>query len=84
MLKNHLARKIDAAIDFEFIREWIAPLYYHNNGRPAIDPVKLIKMMLLDYLSGIPSAYLEELEKSVDEDQATTGKKPEASPSLDD
>ncbi|OCQ53504.1 hypothetical protein Ppb6_01124 [Photorhabdus australis subsp. thailandensis] len=52
--KNHLVRKIDAAIDFEFIRELVAPLYCHNNGRPAIDPVMLLKMMLLG-LFGIPS-----------------------------
>ncbi len=43
--KNHLVRQVDAAIDFEFIRELVAPLYCHNNGRPAIDPVMLIKMM---------------------------------------
>ncbi|WP_407072892.1 hypothetical protein [Photorhabdus viridis] len=48
--KNHLVRKIDAAIDFEFIRELVAPLYCHNNGRPTIDPVMLLKMMLLNYL----------------------------------
>ncbi|EQB97920.1 transposase for IS1668, partial [Photorhabdus temperata subsp. temperata M1021] len=44
MPKNHLVRQVDAAIDFEFIRELVAPLYCHNNGRPAIDPVMLIKM----------------------------------------
>ncbi|WP_158019891.1 IS1182 family transposase [Photorhabdus thracensis] len=53
--KNHLVRQVDAAIDFEFIRELVAPLYCHNNGRPAIDPVMLIKMMLLGYLFGVPS-----------------------------
>ncbi|WP_147439807.1 transposase, partial [Gibbsiella quercinecans] len=50
-----LVRKIDAAIDFEFIRDTVAHLYCPNNGRPAIDPVRLIKMMLLGYLFGIPS-----------------------------
>ncbi len=35
--KNHLVRKVDAAIDFEFIRELVAPLYCRNNDRPAID-----------------------------------------------
>ncbi|CEE92840.1 conserved hypothetical protein [Xenorhabdus nematophila str. Anatoliense] len=53
--KNHLVRKVDAALDFEFIRDLVAPLYCHNNGRPAIDPVMLIKMMLLGYLFGVPS-----------------------------
>ncbi|WP_226373479.1 IS1182 family transposase [Pectobacterium quasiaquaticum] len=53
--EDHLVRKIDAAIDFEFIRDTVTHLYCHNNGRPAIDPVRLIKMMLLGYLFGIPS-----------------------------
>ncbi|WP_407062047.1 IS1182 family transposase [Brenneria tiliae] len=53
--EDHLVRKIDAAIDFEFIRDTVTHLYCPNNGRPAIDPVRLIKMMLLGYLFGIPS-----------------------------
>ena len=53
--EDHLVRKIDAAIDFGFIRDAVAHLYCPNNGRPAIDPVRLIKMMLLGYLFGIPS-----------------------------
>ena len=53
--EDHLVRKIDAAIDFEFIRDAVAHLYCPDNGRPAIDPVRLIKMMLLGYLFGIPS-----------------------------
>lgn len=53
--EDHLVRKIDAAIDFEFIREAVAHLYCPDNGRPAIDPVRLIKMMLLGYLFGVPS-----------------------------
>lgn len=53
--KNHLVRKVDAAIDFDFIRDEVAHLYCHDNGRPAIDPVVLFKMMLLGYLFGVPS-----------------------------
>lgn len=53
--EDHLVRKIDAAIDFEFIRDAVAHLYCPDNGRPAIDPVHLIKMMLLGYLFGVPS-----------------------------
>lgn len=53
--EDHLVRQIDAAIDFEFIRDAVAHLYCPDNGRPAIDPVRLIKMMLLGYLFGIPS-----------------------------
>lgn len=53
--EDHLVRKIDAAIDFEFIRDTVAHIYCPNNGHPAIDSVRLIKMMLLGYLFGIPS-----------------------------
>lgn len=53
--EDHLVRKIDAAIDFEFIRDTVAHLYCPNNSRPAVDPVRLIKMMLLGYLFGVPS-----------------------------
>lgn len=53
--EDHLVRKVGAAIDFEFIRGAGKHLYCADNGRPAIDPVRLIKMMLLGYLFGIPS-----------------------------
>lgn len=53
--KNHLVRKVDVAIDFEFIHDEVAHLYCHDNGRPPIDPVILFKMMLLGYLFGVPS-----------------------------
>lgn len=53
--EDHLVRKIDATVDFEFIRNAVAHLYCADNGRPAIDPVRLIKMMLLGYLFGVPS-----------------------------
>jgi len=52
---NHLLRKIDHAIDFEFIREKVRDLYCPDNGRPAIDPVILFKMLFLGYLFGIRS-----------------------------
>ncbi len=53
--KDHLVRKIDKAIDFEFIRDEVTHLYCANNGRPAVDPVQLFKIMLLGYIFGIPS-----------------------------
>lgn len=65
--KEHLVRKIDKAIDFEFIRDEVAHLYCHNNGRPAVDPVRLFKIMLLGYLFGIPSErkLMKEIEVNV-------------------
>lgn len=53
--QDHLLRKIDRYIDFSFIHEKCKPLYCPDNGRPAIDPEILFKMLFLGYLYGIPS-----------------------------
>ncbi len=53
--KNHLLRKINKFIDFSFIREKTKHLYCENNGRPAIDPIVLFKMLFIGYLFGIRS-----------------------------
>ncbi|WP_448546895.1 transposase, partial [Thalassotalea fusca] len=50
---NHLVRKLDKHIDFEFIRDEVKDLYCTDNGRPPVDPVQLFKIMLLGYLFGI-------------------------------
>lgn len=52
---DHLLRKIDASIDLEFIRERVRHLYSADNGRPALDPVVLFKLLLMGYLFGIRS-----------------------------
>ncbi len=52
---DHLVRKIDAAIDLSFIRAKVSHLYCTDNGRPALDPVLLFKLLLLGYLFGIRS-----------------------------
>ena len=52
---EHLVRKIESAIDFEFIRAKVSHLYCPDNGRPALDPVMLFKMILLGYLFGVRS-----------------------------
>ena len=65
--KDHLVRKVAKAIDFEFIRDEVAHLYCHDNGRPAVDPVRLFKIMLLGYLFGIKSErqLVKEIEVNV-------------------
>jgi transposase len=52
--RDHLLRKIKAEIDFDFIYEE-AESYYSKIGRPSIDPVCLIKMLLVGYLYGVKS-----------------------------
>ena len=52
--KNHLVRKIESVIDFNFIYDKVKDLY-SPLGKPSIDPVVLIKIVLIQYLFGIPS-----------------------------
>ncbi len=60
---KHLLRKINEAINFDFVYELLAP-YYPSNGRPSIDPVSMFKMLLIGYLYGIKSErrLVEEVE----------------------
>jgi transposase len=52
---DHLLRLIDRHIPFDFIRDATAHLYCADNGRPAVDPVQLFKMLFIGYLFGIRS-----------------------------
>lgn len=53
--EDHLLRKVDRSVDLSFIHELCAPLYCADNGRPAIDPETLFRMLLVGYLYGIKS-----------------------------
>lgn len=53
--KNHILRKIDKYIDFNFIYELVEDKYSLDNGRPSIDPVVLIKILFIEYLFNIKS-----------------------------
>ena len=55
MPREHLLRKIEKVMDYEWIYERLEPYYCHDNGRPGTDPVVLIKMVLIQHLYGIPS-----------------------------
>ncbi|MCU6793771.1 IS1182 family transposase [Paenibacillus sp. WQ 127069] len=52
--QDHLLRDIRKKVDFTFIYEKVRHLY-SPFGRRSIDPVLLIKMLLIGYLFGIPS-----------------------------
>jgi transposase len=45
--EDHLLRKIKKHIKFDFIREKTQHLYCKNNGRPAVDPVVLFKILFI-------------------------------------
>ena len=53
--KDHLLRKVEKVMDYEWLYEKLDPYYCHDNGRPSIDPIVLIKMALIQHLFGIPS-----------------------------
>ncbi|MGM9660898.1 MAG: IS1182 family transposase [Faecousia sp.] len=52
---DHLLRKIEKVMDYDWLYERLEPYYCHDNGRPGTDPVVLIKMVLIQHLFGIPS-----------------------------
>ena len=53
--QNHLLRKIDAAVNWERLYEMVEPLYSEDNGRPSVDPVVLVKIVLIQHLHGLSS-----------------------------
>ena len=52
--KNHLLRRLDKLVSFDFVRD-ITRDYYSHTGKPSIDPVVLVKMILVGYLFDIRS-----------------------------
>ena len=53
--KEHLLRKIDDAVDFNGLYEMVESLYSEDNGRPSVDPVVLLKMVLIQHIYGLSS-----------------------------
>jgi transposase len=54
--ENHLLRAIEKAIDWNFIYTEVKGLYAEERwGKPGIDPVSLIKIVMIQYIYGIPS-----------------------------
>lgn len=51
---SELLRAINELIDLGFVRAMAEP-YFAASGRPSIDPVVMLKMMLVGYLFGIES-----------------------------
>lgn len=62
MPREHFLRDLSKTIDFSFIYQRIEHLY-PKYGRPSVDPVVLVKMLLLGFLYGIDSE--RKIEKEV-------------------
>lgn len=65
--ENHLLRAVQASINFDFIYDEVKDLYSETAGRPSIDPVVLIKLIMLQALYGIRSMRqtIQEVEVNV-------------------
>jgi transposase len=46
---DHLVRQIDGFLDLSWVHKELAP-YYSHTGRPSIDPVLTIRMLLVGYV----------------------------------
>ena len=51
---DHLVRQIDAVLDLNWVHKELAP-YYSHTGRPSIDPVFMIRMLIVGYAFAIRS-----------------------------
>ena len=68
MPKEHFLRKLDAALDLSFVYEETEALYSRKYGRPPIDPVVIVKYLLVGFLYGIPSE--RQIEQRIQTDVA--------------
>lgn len=66
--QGHFLRKLKSVLDLTFVREETAHLYNRRLGRPPIDPVVLVKYLLVGYLYGIPSE--RQIEQRIQTDVA--------------
>ena len=64
MPQEHFLRDLDRLVSFDFIYDKVSDLY-SSTGRPSVDPVVLIKMLLIGYLYGIDSERRLEQEITV-------------------
>ena len=64
MPEKHFLRDLDRLVDFSFVYDKVEGLYSHT-GRRSVDPVVIVKMMLLGYLYGIDSERRLEQEVQV-------------------
>ena len=53
--QDHLLRKIEKVMDYDWLYDRLYPYYCHDNGRNGTDPVVRVKMILIQHLFGIPS-----------------------------
>ena len=50
---DHLLRRLNRVLDLRFVHEAVRDRYCQDNGRPSIDPEVIIRLFLLQALTGI-------------------------------
>lgn len=61
--KDNLLRKINELIDFSFVYEELKEKYCHDNGRNAIDPIRMFKYLLLKSIYDVSDVDVVERSK---------------------
>src|SRR3974390_561612 len=51
---DHLVRQIEGVLDLSWVHNELAPFYSHT-GRPSIDPVLMIRMLIVGYVFALRS-----------------------------
>ena len=65
---DHFLRKLEAALNLSFVYKETKTLYSRKYGRPPIDPVVIVKYLLVGFLYSIPSE--RQIEQRIQTDVA--------------
>lgn len=61
--KDHMLRRINDLVDFSFVYEELKDKYCHDNGRNAIDPIRMFKYLLLKTIHDLSDVDIVERSK---------------------
>jgi len=61
--KDNLLRKLNNLVDFSFIYDELKNKYCHDNGRKAIDPIRMFKYLLLKIIHDLSDVDIVERSK---------------------
>ncbi|MBL1434239.1 IS1182 family transposase [Candidatus Wolfebacteria bacterium] len=50
---DHILKRVDAVLDLSWLHEAVRGCYCQDNGRPSIDPERVLRLMLAGFFQGI-------------------------------
>lgn len=53
--KRHLLVQIDKVMDWDYVYSLLKPFYSEDKGRPSLDPLMLVKILIIQYVEGFRS-----------------------------